>query len=60
MKIEAIAVGRNVYIEVDGKKIAVLYGIAKKELGVNRNKLYLSNEGGFIATIFSAKMRVEV
>ena len=55
MKIEAIIVGHNVYIEVDGKKIAVLYGIVKKELGVN--KLYLSNEGGFIATVFNAKTR---
>lgn len=55
MKVEAIAVGRNVYVEVDGKKIAVLYGIVRKELSVN--KVYLSNEGGFIATIFNAKTR---
>ena len=55
MKIEVILAGQNAYIEVDGKKIAVLYGIVKKEIGVN--KLYLSNEGGFIATVFNAKTR---
>lgn len=55
MKVEAISVGRNVYIYVDEKKVAVLYEIVKKELGVN--KLYLSNEDGFIATVFNAKTR---
>ena len=58
MKIEAIIVGHNVYIEVDGKKIAVLYGIVKKELGVS--KLYLSNENGLVATIFNATVKEDL
>lgn len=55
MKVEAIVTGHNVYIEVDGKEIAVLYGIVKREIGVS--KLYLSNEGGLIATVSNAKTK---
>lgn len=55
MKIEAIIAGHTVYVEVDGKKVVVLYGVVEKELSVN--KLYLSNVGGLIATVYNAKTK---
>lgn len=55
MKIEAIIAGNTVYVEVDGKEVVVLYGVVEKEIGMN--KLYLSNVGGLIATVYNAKTK---
>ena len=59
MKVEAIITRNTVYVEVDGKEVVVLYGVVEKEIErtVGVNKLYLSNVGGLIATVYNAKTR---
>ena len=55
MKVEAIITKNTVYVEVDGKEVVVLYGVVEKV--ISANKLYLSNVGGLIATVYNAKTR---
>jgi len=59
VKVEAIITRNTVYVEVDGKEVVVLYGVVEKEIErtVGVNKLYLSNVGGLIATVYNAKTR---
>jgi len=55
VKVEAIITKNTVYVEVDGKEVVVLYGVVEKV--ISANKLYLSNVGGLIATVYNAKTR---